>query len=106
MRCEASEQGEMTKKGLQSNVRKSDLKRFLHGYIVANRVISQERARRLPFLTPKDSRKEYDELCATWRLNPLPTISPKLNETRIRCLLLLRCALNKVSRKKSSESSD
>ncbi len=83
-------------KGLVGTVRKADLTRFIKGHVRAGEITSQERAQRLASLTVEQARKEYDELCATWRSHPERTSLGEADSLRLEHLLVRRRRLDRL----------
>ncbi|MBI4669587.1 MAG: hypothetical protein HY747_10485 [Elusimicrobia bacterium] len=79
---------------------KEQLLQFIRGHQKMNELTAQERARKLPLLTPTQSRRIYEELWSLWsgplaQFQPLPAA---LNDRRLQLILQRRQILNKAAR--------
>lgn len=77
-------------------VSKKDLLIFLNGHTQANILIEEERSKRLPQLSIKESLLEYEALCEFWESSLAKETSEDFEKQKISFLVKRRELLNRV----------
>jgi|GEM_PF-1794059 len=75
---------------------KKALLNLLNGYKKTDKLIAEEKKRRLTRLTTEDSQREYDALCRIWEMSSKKEDLERLEKQKIAFLLKRRHLLNKA----------
>lgn len=81
----------------REHVRKKDLLDFLKGHILANKLIEEEREKRISQLSIRESLREYKDLCEFWESASSKEVSEDFEKHKISFLIKRRELLNSAS---------